>query len=290
MSELKSMQNEAFQNMQQIMAENMKNMFAQMSGSFSEAQSVPPERQQSFTGDQQGEIVLESQNPPSTDNINEEQDPYVIELQDRQGYDSDGKSVRGNTISQTVTHQTYQDPQLAQRKTRANSPGSTSQVSDLESDNLFLRLKRQRETLLDEVAIAGSFTRANPATAKITGMSQELVGTYNAPPNLNLPWSNDITEHVTVHNRIINGTMSRSGIPKSSSFSKAHPWNLGEYFKEGDLGKTTPFPKAYRPFPPTADCTAEAAKLECTPMHNHLNMLMLREFLRENSLIYHRDG
>jgi hypothetical protein len=260
MAELQKMQHTALQNMQKVMADNMKAMFAQMSGQQSVQQ--PDE--------QHGEVERESSHiQPSTqeDNENEDQDPYVLHLQDRQGYDSDGKSVMGNTnpISHTVTHQSLQDPQLAQRNTRATSPGSTSHVSDYESDNLFLRLKRQREVLLDEVAIAGGFTRDNPATAKITGMSRELVGTYTAPPNLILPWSTDISEHVTVHNRIINGTMTRSGVPKSSSFSKAHPWKMGEYFKEGDLGKTTPFPKAYRPFPQTTDCASEAAKLECTP-------------------------
>jgi hypothetical protein len=158
----------------------------------------------------------------STKEYHDEQDPYDLDLQDREGYDSNGKSVHGNghqhTISHTVTHQTIPDPQISQRHTRATSPGSTSQASDYESDNLFLRLKRQREILLDEMAIAGGFNKDNPATAKITGMSRELVGTYNAPPNLNLPWSTDISEHVSVQNNIITDTMTRTGTPKSSTF------------------------------------------------------------------------
>jgi acyl-homoserine lactone acylase PvdQ len=37
---LQDIQNKTLQNMQQVMAENMKNMFAKMSGNFSETQSV----------------------------------------------------------------------------------------------------------------------------------------------------------------------------------------------------------------------------------------------------------
>jgi hypothetical protein len=68
------------------------------------------------------------------------------------------------------------------------------------------------------MSIAGGFTRDNPATAKITGMSRDLVGTHNAPPNLNLPWYNDIYEHVTVHNKTC--TMTRYCIPYSKILQK----------------------------------------------------------------------
>jgi hypothetical protein len=35
-----------------------------------------------------------------------------------------------------------------------------------------------------------------------------------------------------------------------------------ELFRETDLSKSTPFPKAYQPYPPTEKCSAEAVKLE----------------------------
>jgi hypothetical protein len=149
---------------------------------------------------------------------------------------------------------------------RPSSPTGSTHSSEFESDNLFLRLKRQRENLLSEVAIAGGFTRENLVTAQFTGVSSDMVGSAaNTPPNLNLPWTKPISDHVSVHNKIITGNMARNGTPLTHYSSKNNPWKIGELFKEGDLYKSVPFPKAYRPYPPSADCPSEAVKLETTP-------------------------
>jgi hypothetical protein len=103
-------------------------------------------------------------------------------------------------------------------------------------------------------------------TAQFTGVSSDMVGSAaNTPPNLNLPWSKPLSDHVPVHEKMITGNISRNGTPLTHYSSKNNPWKIGELFKEGDLYKSVPFPKAYRPFPPSAACPSEAVKLETTP-------------------------
>jgi hypothetical protein len=149
---------------------------------------------------------------------------------------------------------------------RPSSPTGSTHSSEYETDNLFLRLKRQRENLLSEVAIAGGFNREDLVTAQFTGVSSDMVGSAaNTPPNLNLPWTKPISDHVTVHEKIITGNMTRNGTPLTHYSSKNNPWKIGELFKEGDLYKSIPFPKAYRPCPPSTACPSEAVKLETTP-------------------------
>jgi hypothetical protein len=92
-----------------------------------------------------------------------------------------------------------------------------------------------------------------------------MVGTTSAPPNLTLPWSETLSEHVYVHEKIMSGNMARNGTPLTRNSSKVHPWKIGELFKETDLTKSTPFPKAYLPYPPTEKCSAEAVKIESEP-------------------------
>jgi hypothetical protein len=91
-----------------------------------------------------------------------------------------------------------------------------------------------------------------------------MVGSTNTPPNLTLPWSKKVSDHVPLHDQIISGNMARNGTPLSRLSSK-NPWKIGELFREGDLSKSTPFPKAYQPYPPTSSCSHEAVRLEKTP-------------------------
>jgi hypothetical protein len=200
-------------------------------------------------------------------NVASEQDPYILDLQDKGGYDSDGRSMHGDGHHLTISHTTSTPPPEPMRAepTRPASPTGSSQSSEFESEHLFLRLKRQRENLLNEVAIAGGFVRESQVSAQITGISSDMVGTASAPPNLTLPWTKTLSEHVTVHDKIITGAMARNGTPITRHSSKTHPWKIGELFKENDLYKSTPFPKAYQPFPSSDSCSSEAVKLESTP-------------------------
>jgi hypothetical protein len=93
-----------------------------------------------------------------------------------------------------------------------------------------------------------------------------MVGSSTNPINLNLPWSDSLSEHVSVHEKIITGTMDRNGTPNTRNSSRVHPWKIGDRFKETDLAKSTPFPKAYLLFPPTEKCSSEAVKLESEPL------------------------
>jgi hypothetical protein len=129
--------------------------------SLTASQTEPADRQAIINQDSQ---ATHQQTYPENDQYehSEEQDPYILDLQDKEGYDSDDKSVRNQTVTHTVSHTVSQPPPEPERITRPNSPGSSSQGSDFDSDNLFLRLKRQRENLLNEVALARDFTRKNP--------------------------------------------------------------------------------------------------------------------------------
>jgi hypothetical protein len=64
-------------------------------------------------------------------------------------------------------------------------------------------------------------------------------------------------------------------------FSSKNPWKIGDLFKDGDLSKSTPFHKAYQPYPPTSSCSHEAVRLEKTPQ----NMTMLKVYLWVHILI-----
>jgi hypothetical protein len=253
----------AMQNMQKALESNMSKMFANFSSRF--------RKQNEFEKIQTPPITARH----SRDQVTEqESDPYVLELQDKGGYDSEGRSVQGDSrpISHTVSHTVSHPPPPPDPDkknldhTRPSSPTGSTHSSEFDSDNLYLRLKRQRENLLSEVAIAGGFTREDIMTAQFTGVSSDMVGSAaNTPPNLNLPWSKPISDHVTVHEKIITGNVARTGTPLTHYSSKNNPWKIGELFKEGDLSKAVPFPKAYRPCPPSAACPSEAVKLETTP-------------------------
>jgi hypothetical protein len=140
-----------------------------------------------------------------------------------------------------------------------------SRISDYEPESRFLRLKREKDSVLTEVAITSGFVRENPERPRYTGVSEDLVGTTTAPPKLGLPWSSAITEHVPLHDMIIGGTCARNGATQGTSSSKAQPWHIGEYFKEGDLGKTTIFLEAYSPHPSIPTASADAPPMESTP-------------------------
>jgi hypothetical protein len=252
--------------MQKQLEENMKNMFQQFSSRVMSNQVGSSSRK---------ETQVISPTPQMEQGIDHDhdQDPYVIALQDKGGYDSDGKSVVNegyhHSVSHTVSHTTTNpDPMPETRRmeqARPSSPTGSSHTSESESENLFLRLKRQREYLLNEIAIAGNFTRDLPVTAQITGVSKDMVGSTTTPPNLTLPWSKKVSDHVPLHDQIISGTMARNGTPLSRLSSK-NPWKIGDLFREGDLSKSTPFPKAYQPYPPTSSCSHEAVRLEKTPL------------------------
>jgi hypothetical protein len=118
---------------------------------------------------------------------------------------------------------------------------------------------------LNEIAIAGGFTRELPVTAQITGVSSDMVGSSVTPPNLTLPWSKPVSDHVPLHDKIISGNMARNGTPLTRFSSKNNPWKIGELFRESDLSKSTPFPKAYQPYPSTSACSHAAVRLETNP-------------------------
>jgi hypothetical protein len=251
------------QHMQKALESNMSKMFAQFSSRFQPNAELEKDHTPPTTSRHGRDQVAE-----------QESDPYVLELQDKGGYDSEGRSVHGDsrptghTVSHTVSRPPPPpDPALKDlEQKRPSSPTGSTHSSEYESENLFLRLKRQRENLLSEVAIAGGFTREDLLTAQFTGVSSDMVGSAaTTTPNLNLPWTKPISDHVTVHEKIITGKVSRTGTPIIHYSSKNHPWKIGELFKEGDLHKAVPFPKAYRPCPPTAACPSEAVKLEVTP-------------------------
>jgi hypothetical protein len=101
-------------------------------------------------------------------------------------------------------------------------------------------------------------------TAQITGVPKDMVGSTITPPNLTLPWTKPVSDHVPLHDKIISGNMARNGTPLSR-FSSKNPWKRGDLFRENDLSKSTPFPKAYQPYPPTSSCSHEAVRLEKTP-------------------------
>jgi hypothetical protein len=241
------------QHMQTAMEKNLQVMFSQFAAQF----QAPT-----------GASVVGSANKgkPSKES---EQDPYILDLQDTGGgYDSDGKSIHGDGRRRPVSQTTSHPPPDSERTDiqRPSSPTGSIHSSEFESDNLFLRLKQQRENLLNEVALAGGFEREGPVSAQITGVSSDMVGTSYTPINLNLPWSDSLSEHVSVHDKIITGTMARNGTPINRNSSKVHPWKIGDLFKETDLSKSTPFPKAYLPYPPTDKCSSEAVKIESEPV------------------------
>jgi hypothetical protein len=128
---------------------------------------------------------------------------YILDLQDTGGYDSDGKSIKGDGRRQPVT-QTISHPTTAaecKELPRPSSPTCSTHSSEFESENLFIRLKQQRENLLNEVARAGGFERECLVSAQITGVSRDMVGSSTNPINLNLPWSDSLSEHVSVHEK-----------------------------------------------------------------------------------------
>jgi hypothetical protein len=278
--------------MQRIMENNMKAMFTQFAARF-QAQSGVSEVSASPMGTQftakfpaqssvseisavhmgkqfqaqSGVSEIHTTHKGKPSQIESKPDPYILELQDKGGYDSDGKSIHEDGRSHPMSYTTSQpppEPTRSEAQCPASPTGSTHS-SDFDSDNLFIRLKRQRENLLNKVAIAGGFDRECQVPAHITGVSSDMVGASIAPPNLTLPWSESLSEHVSVHDKIISGKMARNGTPITHSSFKVHPWKIGELFRESDLSKSTLFPKAYQPYPPTEKCSAEAVKIESEP-------------------------
>jgi hypothetical protein len=256
--------------MQHQFEHNMKQMFLQFSsGKLTNPVVGSPSQKDTMVTPTP---TPQSEQEPDHD---QDQDPFVVALQDKGGYDSDGKSVVNegyqHSVSHTVVSHTQASPdskpeprRMAQVRPSSPTGSHTSQTSESESDNLFLRLKRQREYLLNEIAVTGNFTRDLPVTAQITGVPTDMVGSSITPPNLTLPWSKKVSDHVPLHDQIISGNMARNGTPLSR-FSTKNPWRIGELFKEGDLSKSTPFPKAYQPYPPTSSCSHEAVRLEKSP-------------------------
>jgi hypothetical protein len=148
---------------------------------------------------------------------------------------------------------------------RSVSPGAASRVSDYESENRFLKLKKQRDLVFTQIASTIGFDRVNTEKAACPGLSEAMLGTSQAPPNVGLPWTTAFPDHVQLHNRIMDGSVARNGTPNSGPLNKAQPWKMGESFKVGDLSKTTVFPQTYTPYPSVPLCSTEPPPVEVGP-------------------------
>jgi hypothetical protein len=202
-----------------------------------------------------------------------EQDDNIIDLQDQGGYDSEGREVTDVTPHTTATGtpgrtvvQTIQ-PQILPLDTphRSVSPGAVSRVSDIESENRFMKLKKQRDNVFSQIAATIGFDRVNPEKAACPGLSEAMLGSSQALPNVGLPWNSAFPDHVALHNRIMDGSVARNGTPHLNPHVKAQPWKVGDSFKVGDLSKTTVFPQTYTPYPTVPLCSAEPPPLEVGP-------------------------
>jgi hypothetical protein len=113
----------AILHMNNMRASNMQTMWAEITNklaSLTASQTEPAKRQTIINQDSQ-------QTYPENDQYehSEGQDPYILDLQDKEGYDSDGKSVRNQTVTHTVSHTVSKPPPELERITRPISPGSS---------------------------------------------------------------------------------------------------------------------------------------------------------------------
>jgi hypothetical protein len=90
-------------------------------------------------------------------------------------------------VSTQAAHQQVLPQTETDRSTWSVSPGAVSRVSDYESENCFLRLKQQQDNVLSEIAATIGFARDNSKTPTLPGLSEEILGTTQEPPNVGLP-------------------------------------------------------------------------------------------------------